>query len=228
MMSWILAGIDRVPELRESIVFKGGTALRKCYFGEYRYSEDLDFSAREGAPRGDGLERLMSQAAHIAVSLVNEAETGENRPFGIECRRYTEKRPHPSQEAFKLRTRLPWQRRPMRPVKVEVTFGELILAAPERRSVIHPYEEPLDAAVNVYALAEITAEKLHAILDKTRQLGAAPGTGPARGTTTTCGAYSLIPRPAWIGPDSTRFCAASSTIAARSRIPAWTTSSIPA
>lgn len=101
MMSWILAGIDQLAELRESIVFKGGTALRKCYFQEYRYSEDLDFSARDGAPRGDALERLMSQAADIAVSLVNEAETGENRPFAIECRRYTEKRPHPSQEAFK-------------------------------------------------------------------------------------------------------------------------------
>ncbi len=25
-------------------VFKGGTALRLCYFGDYRYSADLDFS----------------------------------------------------------------------------------------------------------------------------------------------------------------------------------------
>ena len=24
--------------------FKGGTALKRCYFGDYRFSEDLDFT----------------------------------------------------------------------------------------------------------------------------------------------------------------------------------------
>jgi hypothetical protein len=28
-------------------VFKGGTALKRCYFGDYRFSEDLDFSLVE-------------------------------------------------------------------------------------------------------------------------------------------------------------------------------------
>ena len=26
------------------MAFKGGTALKRCYFGEYRFSEDLDFT----------------------------------------------------------------------------------------------------------------------------------------------------------------------------------------
>lgn len=43
VLSWILAGISRVPSLKDTLVFKGGTALRKCYFGDYRFSEDLDF-----------------------------------------------------------------------------------------------------------------------------------------------------------------------------------------
>lgn len=30
------------------LVFKGGTLLRLCYFDEYRYSADLDFSAVDG------------------------------------------------------------------------------------------------------------------------------------------------------------------------------------
>jgi predicted nucleotidyltransferase component of viral defense system len=47
LLSWILAGIGRVPELRGALIFKGGTALKKCYFGDYRFSEDLDFSAIE-------------------------------------------------------------------------------------------------------------------------------------------------------------------------------------
>jgi hypothetical protein len=46
-LSYLLAGIAAVPELAQGVVFKGGTALRKCYFAGYRYSEDLDFSSRD-------------------------------------------------------------------------------------------------------------------------------------------------------------------------------------
>ena len=31
----------------QSLRFKGGTCLRKTYFGDYRFSEDLDFTAEE-------------------------------------------------------------------------------------------------------------------------------------------------------------------------------------
>jgi len=33
--------------LRERLAFKGGTALRRCWFENYRFSEDLDFSLIE-------------------------------------------------------------------------------------------------------------------------------------------------------------------------------------
>jgi hypothetical protein len=45
-LSYMLAGIASIDGLTKYVVFKGGTALRKCYFAEYRYSEDLDFSTR--------------------------------------------------------------------------------------------------------------------------------------------------------------------------------------
>lgn len=31
---------------RDLFVFKGGTCLRKCYFSDYRFSEDLDFTLK--------------------------------------------------------------------------------------------------------------------------------------------------------------------------------------
>lgn len=40
----VLAGMSRVGRLEDTVIFKGGTALKKCYFGQYRFSEDLDFS----------------------------------------------------------------------------------------------------------------------------------------------------------------------------------------
>jgi predicted nucleotidyltransferase component of viral defense system len=60
-LSYMLAGIAAVPPLRELVVFKGGTALRKCYFAGYRLSLDLDFSSRDrhawGGPRDRGPPR---------------------------------------------------------------------------------------------------------------------------------------------------------------------------
>ena len=43
-LGWMLYGISREEELCKGIVFKGGTALRKCYFKEYRFSQDLDYT----------------------------------------------------------------------------------------------------------------------------------------------------------------------------------------
>ena len=42
-IAWFLVGLSRVS-LKNKLAFKGGTALRRCYFSEYRFSEDLDFT----------------------------------------------------------------------------------------------------------------------------------------------------------------------------------------
>lgn len=156
ILSWMLAGIDRVDRLRDTLVLKGGGALKKCYFGDYRFSEDLDFSATEGVPTGKAMEDAMRQACDVAAALLDEYA-----PVEIACERYMEKNPHPGdQEAFTIRARLPWQRQAHTRVMVEVSVDEKVFKAAPRRTVMHGYGEPLDAAVRVYALEEIVAEKL--------------------------------------------------------------------
>ena len=51
LLSWILAGIQRVDVLKGTLVFKGGTALKKCFFGDYRFSEDLVCGRRSQGSR---------------------------------------------------------------------------------------------------------------------------------------------------------------------------------
>ena len=72
LLSWVLAGISAVPELRETLVFKGGTALKKCYFGDYRFSEDLDFSGLKDVPTGDDLAKAILRACDEARRLLGE------------------------------------------------------------------------------------------------------------------------------------------------------------
>ena len=166
LLSWILAGISQSESLRESLVFKGGTALKKCYFGDYRFSEDLDFSAFEGVPRFESLQEAMQGACAVAMDLLDEYA-----PVEITCERYTERQPHPAgQEAFAIRARLPWHRRPQTRVLVEITVDEEILRSAEPRLVLHEYGEPLEARVIVYSLEEIVAEKLRALLQHAKKL----------------------------------------------------------
>jgi len=166
VLSWVLAGMVRVPVLRDALVFKGGTALKKCYFGQYRFSEDLDFSAVGDAPTGDTLEAAIRAACDVAVGLLDEYA-----PVAFECERYTEREPHPTgQEAFTIRARLPWHRRPHVRVMVEVSMDEPVLRPAPEREVIHEYGEELDTRVKVYSLEEVVAEKLRAILQHAEKL----------------------------------------------------------
>src|SRR5262245_15317317 len=63
--SYVLLGIASQAELRETLVFKGGTALKKVHFKSYRFSEDLDFSAVD-APSGPALEQAIRTAVEAA------------------------------------------------------------------------------------------------------------------------------------------------------------------
>lgn len=166
LLSWVLAGIGRVDALRDTLVFKGGTALKKCYFGDYRFSEDLDFSSVGDVPTGEAMERAIREACAAAARLLDEYA-----PVEITCERYTERDPHPGgQEAFTIRAQLPWQRAPQTRVMVETAVDEKVLKPAPVRRVLHEYGEPFEAEVRVYALEEIVAEKLRAILQHVEKL----------------------------------------------------------
>ena len=49
-LSYLLAAIVQTDGLGENLVLKGGTAIKKLYFADYRFSEDLDYSTRVMGP----------------------------------------------------------------------------------------------------------------------------------------------------------------------------------
>lgn len=153
--SYVLLGIASVAELRDTLVFKGGTALKKIYFGDYRFSEDLDFSA-VGAPTEAALARALGHAVAAAQTAVRDLA-----PVTMSVERHVERDPHPGgQEAFIVRIQFPWQRTPMVPVKLEITHDEPVLLQAPPQDVHHGYDEPFTVAVRAYSLEEVCAEKL--------------------------------------------------------------------
>ncbi|MGH8710436.1 MAG: nucleotidyl transferase AbiEii/AbiGii toxin family protein [Burkholderiales bacterium] len=164
-LSYLLAGIAASPELSGTLIFKGGTALKKLYFGDYRFSEDQDFSA-VNAPRGQALEEAIREVAQEATRLLSA-----HGPFQIDTERYTERDPHPGgQEAFTARVKFPWYPSRLCRIKVEITHDEPVLLEAEPRALIHGYDETMAASLRCYPLAEIVAEKMRALLQTQQRL----------------------------------------------------------
>jgi len=153
--SYVLFGIANQAALRETLVFKGGTALKKIHFKTYRFSEDLDFSAIDG-PKGTVLERAIRAAIDTAQSTARAFA-----PVTMVVERYEERAPHPGgQETFIVRIQFPWQQQPLVPVKIEISHDEPVLLPAPLMPVVHGYGETFEAMIRTYRLEEVCAEKL--------------------------------------------------------------------
>ena len=158
-LSYVLSSIARTPGLGDKIVLKGGTALKKAYFPDYRFSEDLDYSAKT-ADLLESVDWLMGEAIRQTENCLHEKGF-----FRIQYERLSLREPHPDRQvAFTIRVQFPHHRQPLCRVKVEISVDEPILLPPEKRPIFHGYEESFSDTVEAYTLAEILAEKLRALL----------------------------------------------------------------
>ena len=89
-LSYVLAALYSDADLGEVMAFKGGTALRKCFFPGYRFSEDLDFTMRERWDEGR-IEAALYGVTERAVRLT--------APYG-RFRFSVERREHRGRHAF--------------------------------------------------------------------------------------------------------------------------------
>ena len=162
----VLAALYARGGLAEALVFKGGTALKKAYFGDYRFSVDLDFTSIDG-PRGAALMTDMAAVAEDA-----QGRLYEHGAFSVAASRRPGQGPHPTgQEAFKMLVGFPWHGQPLCSIKLEVTVDEPLLLPAADRPLLHGYQEPLEAHLRCYALEEIAAEKLRTILQAQKRAG---------------------------------------------------------
>lgn len=104
-LSYLLSAISETDGLGNQLVLKGGTALKKLYFKDYRFSEDLDYSTREIGPVVN-VDELMSLAVRKMEDMLNV-----RGPFHVELEPLILKHPHPGdQKAYQVRVQFPEQR----------------------------------------------------------------------------------------------------------------------
>lgn len=167
-LSWVLAAIGQDEEIRENLIFKGGTCLKKCYFGDnYRYSQDLDFTTMYSLITDQKLDKYISRVVVTATKLAREF----NNRIDFTVDSYKERQPHPfNQKAYTLRAQLPWQRTPLTKIKLEISRDEKVVNLPNKAPILHEYGEKLSQQLFVYTLEEILAEKYRAILQNQERL----------------------------------------------------------
>ena len=157
-LAWFLAVLEEL-ELRAVPAFKGGTALKRCYFPDYRFSEDLDFTLTAPVTTDELKGRL--EAVYAAV---REA-SGIVFAFDREDRQKRE-----NSYTFYLKYEGPLPRGS--DVKVDITMREKLVHPLLERPVLRGYEEFTDLPENrlllVYSLKEIATEKTLALADRAR------------------------------------------------------------
>ncbi len=156
-LAWFLAALAR-SDLQRVLAFKGGTALKRCYFGDYRFSEDLDFTLLEDI----SFEELVKRLEPVYAAVREES--------GIVFSFDRADRQHTNTYTFYLKYIGPLPAG--NDVKVDVTIRELLAHPLETRPILRAYEEffdlPEDRLIQVYSLAEIATEKTLALADGAR------------------------------------------------------------
>lgn len=166
-LSWVLAAIGEYQSTKEHLIFKGGTCLKKCYFGQaYRFSEDLDFTTDPNLT-DNFLDDCVNQITKLATEL--SARIGGGLQFTSEL--YQERESHPfNQRAYILRAQFPWHRAPLTKIKLEISRDETLVFTPKEKAIIHEYGEDITQTICAYALEEILAEKYRGILQNQERL----------------------------------------------------------
>jgi predicted nucleotidyltransferase component of viral defense system len=163
VLSYVLAGLRNHPKLGGTLIFKGGTALRKCLIEGYRFSEDLDFTALE-LVQDKRVDRWIAEAVRGAQSALDAWGT-----FKSSLRKVVNPHTMGLTEGYTVEMTLPWRSEPCR-IKLEICYDEPVVCEPVARALIHPYADGLESDILCYDLHEVVAEKLRCILQTCRKL----------------------------------------------------------
>jgi uncharacterized protein len=158
ILSWILYGMSKHVRMSKILAFKGGTVLKKVYFEEYRYSEDLDFTLLEDGILNDEIFAdfrevfdWVRREGNITLQLAEDAEH-ESGSINFYIA-YTG--PLGGGSINKK-------------VKVDITRKEVIEFPAILKPVFIHYSDLKDFEVLCYPLEEVLIEKMCALMGRTQ------------------------------------------------------------
>ena len=158
-----------IPELRQKLIFKGGTCLKKCYIPDYRFSEDLDFTSTDKEftltqKHLHEITSLIQQRVEMPTHIESLRElVHKNQLVGYEAIIKFWGSDHPRNEIAPLPQR--WQTK----IKIEIILYELMLFPIASKDITHQYSDMLTAnalQIPCYSIEEVLAEKMRALIQR--------------------------------------------------------------
>jgi len=156
ILSWILKGIAQHQQLLTLIVFKGGTVLKKIYFEDYRFSEDLDFTLLDNKLTNEQIFewfrevfKYVKEESNIPLDIT---ENNQHEDGGINFY-ISYSGPLGGQGSNKK-------------VKVDISRSEKLEYAPVLKDVIVNYSDLEEHQLLCYSLEEVLIEKLRTVMQR--------------------------------------------------------------
>ncbi|ADQ17687.1 Domain of unknown function DUF1814 [Leadbetterella byssophila DSM 17132] len=156
ILSWILKGVSQHDQLSKIIVFKGGTVLKKIYFPDYRFSEDLDFTLLTGEITNEQIFAWFKEAfeyirdeANIPLDII---DNNEHEDGGIN---------------FYISYVVPLgEQGNNKRVKVDISRSEKLEFEPVLNPAFIDYTDLEEYDLQCYPLEEVLIEKLRSVMQR--------------------------------------------------------------
>ncbi len=156
ILSWILFGIVKHEQLSKAIVFKGGTVLKKVYFEDYRFSEDLDFTVLNAEISNEQIFSWFNEVfefikdeANIPLDII---DNNEHEDGGINF-------------YISYIGPLGGQGNNKR-VKVDISRSEKLVFEPVMNDVIIGFTDLEEHQLLCYPLEEVLVEKMRSVMQR--------------------------------------------------------------
>lgn len=156
VLSWILQGVAENKNLSIALVFKGGTVLKKAYFKDYRFSEDLDFTLLNDEITNEQIflwfEEIFGYIREEANIPLEVIDNSEHEDGGINF-------------YISYIGPLGGQGNNKR-VKIDISRSEKLVFAPVLQKMILNYSDQEEHKLLCYTLEEVLVEKLRSVMQR--------------------------------------------------------------
>ena len=163
IISWILWGIYNHDLLKEALIFKGGTCLKKIHIEDYRYSEDMDFTLHPDKESDISDDDIYTAFEEVFVKIKEAANIDLDIPEDT-------KEVHESGGLkFYIDYVGPLGGRGDH-VKTDISKGEKLEFDVENLKMLNQYSdiaEEEEVTVQCYGLEEVVIEKMAALMGRT-------------------------------------------------------------
>lgn len=140
----VLSLISQFQKINK-MVFKGGTALKKVYFNDFRFSEDIDFTCLEDVSEElySLLDSKKSSLDFTVSDIKKETTMGNSKKFTVKYRGFNN---YPNN------------------VRVDLSLREKVQNEVSNLEVLHNYSEIPTFSIPSMTVEEIMAEKVRAVI----------------------------------------------------------------